>query len=126
MKIVRVFQRVPEPIATENVLDELEPWLNRIEQLVLSDPRELLSLVSDALIAVAAQFEEDDPEAAWALALSMVEKSTNTPELNQVIQLVRKRFQQLVAIAAEQTSAPSLQIKEAFWKASSKAPWPED
>lgn len=103
---------------------ELDPWMLRIEQLVLSDPVEILSFVSDALIAVAAQL--DDKENAWQETFDVLYHACDQPELEKVIEIVRRRYQQLLAVTTEQTGASTDMALRAFYRATREAPWPDE
>lgn len=119
VKVERVFQRLPDPRPDF----EIGPWQARMDQLLLSDPVELLGFVSDAMVALAAQMA--DEEQAWELTLQVVDEASDLPERKTVIDVVRRRLQQLQAVASEQVDANIPLIMQAFHKSSREAPWPK-
>lgn len=123
--IRKVFQRLEESF-DESVPDAEDPgiaeWQVRIDNLIFSDPKELLSFISDALVVIAAKAKNEDT--GWEDAIHIVDEASNMPERSRVIAAVRERVNQLIAIAEEQTGASKEVVMACYYDLSRKAPWP--
>lgn len=125
VKVVKVFQRVgPPEVPGLSDAEALRPWQNRIDQLIYSDPKELLGFITDGLIVIAALMK--DPEGAWERAVKLLDEASDLPERDRVVAVVRERVNQQLANMTEFADASTAEVLAVLYNLSRDAPWPEE
>ena len=106
-----------------NDKEDIDAWMKRMDQLLLSSPNELMSFVGDAILSLAAR-SKDETEDPYEAIIQILRKAGEEGR-DTIIDLVRRRMGDITAHLSEHADDTRRMVNAAY-HLSRTGEWPDD